>query len=128
MSNSSLSSSPARSSISTTAIGGGNTPSTLVGDDFYFPADLISIQDRKDEALLVLKSNLMAALNKEVKPLDENNWMFDGPLSRIHHISRPGLTDLARFSSRSGPFTARQARRTATNGHKSCGSALAHQI
>ncbi|KAL6979897.1 hypothetical protein U1Q18_021553 [Sarracenia purpurea var. burkii] len=90
MSNSSLSSSPARSSISTTAIAGGNAPSALAGDDFHFPADLISIQDRKDEALMVLKSDLMAALNKEVKSLDEDNWMFDGPRSRIHHISRPG--------------------------------------
>uniref|UniRef100_A0A5B6YSX2 Protein SAMBA n=1 Tax=Davidia involucrata TaxID=16924 RepID=A0A5B6YSX2_DAVIN len=90
MSNSSLSSSPARSSISTTAIVGGNAASALAIDDFHFPADLISIQDRKDEALLVLKSDLMAALNKEVKSLDEDNWMFDGPQSRIHLISRPG--------------------------------------
>ncbi|GFZ17125.1 hypothetical protein Acr_26g0003950 [Actinidia rufa] len=51
MSNSSLSSSPARSSISTTAIAGANVPSALTADDFHFPADLISIQDRKDEAL-----------------------------------------------------------------------------
>ncbi|GFZ16646.1 hypothetical protein Acr_25g0010550 [Actinidia rufa] len=51
MSNSSLSSSPARSSISTTAIAGANVPSALTADDFNLPADLISIQDRKDEAL-----------------------------------------------------------------------------
>ncbi|XP_059644488.1 protein SAMBA [Cornus florida] len=90
-SNSSLSSSPARSSISTTAIAGTNAPSALAVDDFHFPADIISIQDRKDEALLVLKSDLMAALNKEVKSLDEDSWMFDGPRSRINRISRRGL-------------------------------------
>ncbi|PSR91617.1 Hydroxymethylpyrimidine/phosphomethylpyrimidine kinase [Actinidia chinensis var. chinensis] len=90
MSNSSLSSSPARSSISTTAIAGANVPSALTADDFNLPADLISIQDRKDEALQVLKSDLMAALNKEVKSLDEDSWMFDGPRSRINLISRPG--------------------------------------
>ncbi|RVW59957.1 hypothetical protein CK203_086979 [Vitis vinifera] len=31
----------------------------------------------------------MAALNKEVKSLDEDNWKFDGPRSRIHLLSRP---------------------------------------
>ncbi|XAR54786.1 hypothetical protein NMG60_11030084 [Bertholletia excelsa] len=90
MSNSSLSSSPARSSISTTAVAGLNPTSAIAVDDFPFPADLISIQDRKDEALLVLKSDLMAALNKEVKSLDEDSWMFEGPRSRIHLISRTG--------------------------------------
>ncbi|CAL5429482.1 unnamed protein product [Camellia sinensis] len=100
MSNSSLSSSPARSSISTTAIAGANAASALTVDDLHFPPDLSSIQDRKDEALLVssscndiavLKSDLMAALNKEVKSMDEDNWKFDGPRSRIHLISRPAL-------------------------------------
>lgn len=38
----------------------------------------------------VLKTDLMAALNKEVKSLDEDSWMFDGPRSRINLISRPG--------------------------------------
>ncbi|KAH7862946.1 hypothetical protein Vadar_011371 [Vaccinium darrowii] len=90
MSNSSLSSSPARSSISTTAIAGANVSSALTVDDFHFPPDLISIQDRKDEALQVLKSDLMAALNKEVKSLDEDSWMFDGPRSRINLVSKPG--------------------------------------
>ncbi|XP_058224477.1 protein SAMBA [Rhododendron vialii] len=90
MSNSSLSSSPARSSISTTAIAGANVSSALTVDEFPFPPDLISIQDRKDEALQVLKTDLMAALNKEVKSLDEDSWMFDGPRSRINLISRPG--------------------------------------
>ncbi|XP_009600491.1 protein SAMBA [Nicotiana tabacum] len=89
---SSLTSSPARSSSSTMAMIGGNAgqSSSLAADDFNFPTDLISIQDRKDEALNVLKSDLMASLNKEVKSLDEDSWMFDGPRSRIHMISRPG--------------------------------------
>ncbi|XP_039012638.1 protein SAMBA-like isoform X2 [Hibiscus syriacus] len=86
------SSSPANSSISTTAIvgGGGASGGTNAAlDDFHFPSDLISIQDRKDEAMLVLKSDLMAALNEAVKSLDEDNWKFEGPRSRIHLISRP---------------------------------------
>lgn len=37
----------------------------------------------------VIKSEVMAALNKEVKSLDEDSWMFEGPRSRIHLISRP---------------------------------------
>ncbi|KAE8661886.1 putative Phosphatidylinositol-glycan biosynthesis class X protein [Hibiscus syriacus] len=122
------SSSPANSSISTTAIvgGGGASGGTNAAlDDFHFPSDLISIQDRKDEATLGLfpsffpfgvfsafatcihyslwvfgilvdafsigsKIDLMAALNEEVKSLDEDNWKFEGPRSRIHLISRPG--------------------------------------
>ncbi|XP_055821020.1 protein SAMBA [Solanum dulcamara] len=89
---SSLSSSPARSSSSTMAMIGGNVgpSSSIAVDDFNFPPDLVSIQDRKDEALQVLKSDLMASLNKEVKSLDEDSWMFDGPRSCIHRISRPG--------------------------------------
>ncbi|KAF4363513.1 hypothetical protein G4B88_022074 [Cannabis sativa] len=87
------SSSPANSSISTTATvggGGGSSNAALSTDEFYFPSDLISIQDRKDEAMLVIKADLMAALNKEVKSLDEDNWMFEGPVSRINLISRKG--------------------------------------
>ncbi|XVE57400.1 hypothetical protein DITRI_Ditri04bG0088000 [Diplodiscus trichospermus] len=84
------SSSPANSSISTTAIvGGGASASSAALEDFHFRSDLISIQDRKDEAMLVLKSDLMASLNDSVKSLDEDNWMFEGPRSRIHMISRP---------------------------------------
>ena len=41
-------------------------------------------------SIAVLKANLMAALNKEVKSLDEDNWMFEGPRSRINLISRQG--------------------------------------
>ncbi|KAH6790714.1 valine-tRNA ligase [Perilla frutescens var. frutescens] len=50
----------------------------------------ISIQDRKDQTLLALKSELMAKLEKEVKSLDDDSWMFDGPRSRVNLISRPG--------------------------------------
>ncbi|XP_024986655.1 protein SAMBA isoform X1 [Cynara cardunculus var. scolymus] len=90
MSNSSLTSSPARSSISTTAIVGSNAmSSSLAVDEVHFSTDLITIQDRKDEALRALKSDLMATLNKEVRMLDEDSWMFEGPRSRIHLISRP---------------------------------------
>lgn len=32
----------------------------------------------------------MAALNKEVKSLDDDNWKFEGPRSHINLISRPG--------------------------------------
>ncbi|KAG9140015.1 hypothetical protein Leryth_010535 [Lithospermum erythrorhizon] len=93
----SLTSSPARSSISTAAIAGVNanatsSSTTTMGlDEYHFPADLISIQDRKHEAISELRTDLMAALNKEVKSLDEDSWMFDGPRSRINLISRPGL-------------------------------------
>ncbi|EYU33432.1 hypothetical protein ABFS82_05G070400 [Erythranthe guttata] len=50
----------------------------------------ISILDSKDQALLALKSDLMAKLNKEVKSLDDDSWMFDGPRSCIHQILGPG--------------------------------------
>ncbi|XP_076907047.1 protein SAMBA-like [Bidens hawaiensis] len=91
MSNSSLTSSPARSSISTTAIVGSNAmSSSLAVDELHFTADLTTLQERKQEALRVLKSDLMATLNKEVRMLDEDSWMFEGPRSRIHLISRPG--------------------------------------
>ncbi|XP_022736594.1 protein SAMBA-like [Durio zibethinus] len=85
------SSSPASSSLSTTAIVGGAASATNAAlEDFHFPSDRIPIQDPKDEAMLVLKSDLMAALNEKVKSLDEDNWKFEGPRSRIHLISRPG--------------------------------------
>ncbi|KAG6399195.1 hypothetical protein SASPL_140671 [Salvia splendens] len=50
----------------------------------------ISIQDRKDQTLLALKTELMGKLDKEVKSLDDDSWMFDGPRSLINLISRPG--------------------------------------
>ncbi|KAL5099929.1 hypothetical protein RYX36_004256 [Vicia faba] len=88
------SSSPAHSSISTTAVVGGGvggiSNAAVSVDDFHFPYDHISTEERKDEAMLVLKSDLMAALDKEVKSLDEDNWKFEGPRSRIHRASRRG--------------------------------------
>ncbi|KAL3817916.1 hypothetical protein ACJIZ3_003821 [Penstemon smallii] len=67
---------------------------SMVDDDHHLDlamadANLISPQDYKDQALQVLKSDLLAKLNKEVKSLDEDSWMFDGPRSRIHLISGP---------------------------------------
>ncbi|KAH9704916.1 protein SAMBA [Citrus sinensis] len=88
------STSPANSSISTTPlVGGGSSSNNTATDEFHFPSDLISIQDRKDEALQVLRSDLMAALNKEVKSLDEDNWMFEGPRSHIHLISTADILE-----------------------------------
>ncbi|XP_022131248.1 protein SAMBA isoform X2 [Momordica charantia] len=85
------SSSPANSSISTTAVAGRcSTNAAMSVDDFRFPANLISIPERKDEAMSALKSNIMAALNKEVKSLDDDSWMFEGPRSRINLMSRQG--------------------------------------
>ncbi|CAK9309523.1 unnamed protein product [Citrullus colocynthis] len=84
-------SSPANSSISTAAVAGRCTTNAAMSlDDFRFPANLISVPERKDEAMTALKSNIMAALNKEVKSLDDDNWMFEGPRSRINLMSRQG--------------------------------------
>ncbi|CAN7105914.1 BnaA05g36500D [Brassica napus] len=82
--------SPAHSSVSTTAVaGGGGSSGAAAGlDDFPFPPDIPSMQDRKDEAMRVLKTDLMGELEKEVKSLEEDSWMFQGPRSRIHLISR----------------------------------------
>ncbi|KAM7511248.1 hypothetical protein LguiB_010123 [Lonicera macranthoides] len=65
-------------------IGANVSSSSLAIDDFHFPANLISIQDCRDKDLLLLKSYLMAALAKEVKSSDEDNWVFEGPRSRIN--------------------------------------------
>lgn len=66
-------------------------------EDFHFSSSqLLSLLDSKDDALQVLKSDLMDALNKGVKSLDEDSWMFEGPRSRINLISNPG-----------GPFATR---------------------
>ncbi|KAL2901280.1 Protein SAMBA [Bienertia sinuspersici] len=60
-------------------------------DDFQLSSSqLLSLLDSKDEAFQVLKSDLMDALNKEVKSLDEDSWMFEGPRSRINLIAKPG--------------------------------------
>lgn len=39
-----------------------------------------------------LKSEVMEALQKEVRSLDEDSWMFAAPRSRINLVSRPGKT------------------------------------
>ncbi|XP_020597953.1 uncharacterized protein LOC110037604 [Phalaenopsis equestris] len=89
-------SSPARSSASGASAGqiGGASSSSNAGliDDsvYHFPTDLISVHDRKEAALTVLRSDLMASLQKEVKSLDEDGWMFSGPRSQIHLVLRPG--------------------------------------
>ncbi|XP_020528930.1 uncharacterized protein LOC18443805 isoform X2 [Amborella trichopoda] len=92
-------SSPARSSVSATSIGGhGSNAGGGTGDNDNnansshspFPSDFKSAQDRKEEAMIVLKSDVMAALQKEVKSLDEDSWKFAGPRSQIHLISRAG--------------------------------------
>ncbi|KAI3918513.1 hypothetical protein MKX01_041833 [Papaver californicum] len=74
------------------SVGGGAAAVTTSEENssFQFLNDLTSGQERKDEAVLVLKADLMAALNKEVKSLDEDNWKFAGPRSQIHRIARPG--------------------------------------
>ncbi|KAL8138732.1 hypothetical protein V2J09_004733 [Rumex salicifolius] len=100
MSNSSSPAHPSQASTATTtaALQGTTTTtssasstfnSVLSIDDFNLSADLITSQDHKDEALRVMKCDLMASLNKEVKSLDEDSWMFEGPRSRINLISRP---------------------------------------
>ncbi|KAG7593659.1 hypothetical protein ISN45_Aa01g024500 [Arabidopsis thaliana x Arabidopsis arenosa] len=84
--------SPAHSLVSTTAVagGGGSSGAAAGSDDFHFPPDIPSMQERKDEAMRVLKADLMTELDKEVKSLEEDSWMFEGTRSRIHLISRRG--------------------------------------
>ncbi|KAL3645557.1 hypothetical protein CASFOL_010737 [Castilleja foliolosa] len=65
---------------------------SAVGEDVHHESAvdlniISSVQDRKDQALLVLRAELMDRLNKEVKSLDDDSWMFDGPRSCIHLIS-----------------------------------------
>ncbi|XP_030466348.1 protein SAMBA isoform X2 [Syzygium oleosum] len=84
----SSSSSPSRSSMSTAAVVGGSASNaTLSAEEFPDP---ICVHDRKGEAMRVLKADLKAALDKEVKSMDEESWKFDGPRSRINLLSKPG--------------------------------------
>ncbi|XP_042417486.1 protein SAMBA-like isoform X1 [Zingiber officinale] len=89
-------SSPARSSVSATSVGQGCGVGGFVDESpgpYQLPPDAIfSAYERKDEALAALKSELMEALQKEVKSLDEDAWMFAGPRSQIQRISRPDTT------------------------------------
>nr|CAB3500060.1 unnamed protein product [Digitaria exilis] len=83
-------SSPARSSVS---VASGGVVS--VAEDV---ADSIDALYRKDEAVAELKSEVMEALQKEVRSLDEDSWMFAAPRSRIHLVSRPGKTTKKAYS------------------------------
>ncbi|XP_021768226.1 protein SAMBA-like [Chenopodium quinoa] len=88
--------------MSTAALQGGGSGSSnssshhtnsgdLGVDDFHFSSSqLLSLLDSKEDAFEALKADLMDALNKGVKSLDEDSWMFDGPRSRINLVSKPG--------------------------------------
>lgn len=88
--NSSSSSSPSPSSMSTVAVVGGSTSNVALSAEFPCLPDPACIHDRKDEAMLVLKADLKAALDKEVKSMDEESWKFEGPRSRINLLPKPG--------------------------------------
>ncbi|CAL4915751.1 unnamed protein product [Urochloa decumbens] len=75
-------SSPARSTVS--AASGG---AVSAAEDV---ADSIDALYRKDEAVAELKSEVMEALQREVRSLDDDSWMFAAPRSRINLVSRPG--------------------------------------
>ncbi|CAN6305757.1 unnamed protein product, partial [Urochloa humidicola] len=75
-------SSPARSTLS--AASGG---AVSAAEDV---ADSIDALYRKDEAVAELKSEVMEALQREVRSLDDDSWMFAAPRSRINLVSRPG--------------------------------------
>ncbi|EER94435.2 hypothetical protein BDA96_01G310200 [Sorghum bicolor] len=75
-------SSPARSTVS--AASGG---AVSAAEDV---ADFIDALYRKDEAMAELKSEVMEALQREVRSLDDDSWMFAAPRSRINLVSRPG--------------------------------------
>ncbi|EPS58014.1 hypothetical protein M569_16803, partial [Genlisea aurea] len=51
---------------------------------------VVSVQDRRSRVLQALKSEVKDKLDKEVKSLDEDCWMYEGPRSRINLISKPG--------------------------------------
>ncbi|KQJ97966.1 protein SAMBA [Brachypodium distachyon] len=78
-------SSPARSTVSAASAGGGTA--TTAADDV---ADSIDALYRKDEAMAELRSEVIEALRKEVKSLDDDSWMFAAPRTRINLVSRPG--------------------------------------
>ncbi|XP_015697093.2 protein SAMBA isoform X2 [Oryza brachyantha] len=72
-------SSPARSTVSAASAG-----AISAADDV---ADSIDALYRKDEAMAELKSEVMEALQKEVRSLDDDSWMFAAPRSRINLVS-----------------------------------------
>ncbi|TVU31545.1 hypothetical protein EJB05_23232 [Eragrostis curvula] len=77
-------SSPARSTVS---VASGGAASAGEAADV---ADSIDALYRKDEAMAELKSEVMEALQKDVRSLDDDSWMFAAPRSRINLVSRPG--------------------------------------
>ncbi|WVZ57766.1 hypothetical protein U9M48_008111 [Paspalum notatum var. saurae] len=76
-------SSPGRSTMSAAS---GGASAAAVED----VADSIDALYRKDEAMAELKSEVMEALQMEVRSLDDDSWMFAAPRSRINLVSRPG--------------------------------------
>jgi hypothetical protein len=78
-------SSPARSTVSAASAG-----AISASDDV---ADSIDALYRKDEAMAELKSEVMEALQKEVRSLDDDSWMFAAPRSRINLVSMSGNID-----------------------------------
>ncbi|KAF0930819.1 hypothetical protein E2562_035399 [Oryza meyeriana var. granulata] len=98
-------SSPARSTVSATSAG-----AISASDDV---ADSIDALYRKDEAMAELKSEVMEALQKEVRSLDDDSWMFAAPRSRINLVSMSGgylrkqqekLADLGQASKKTRNF------------------------
>ncbi|CAA7406706.1 unnamed protein product [Spirodela intermedia] len=88
-------SSPARSPAPVSATGGGaagfaDEAGAVSSSSCHIPRDFVTPEDRRDEALAVLKADLKAALDREVKTLDRDSWMFAAPRSQIHLIFRPG--------------------------------------
>lgn len=76
-------------------------------------ADSIDALYRKDEAMAELKSEVMEALQKEVRSLDDDSWMFAAPRSRINLVSMSGgylrkqqekLADLGQASKKTRNF------------------------
>ncbi|KAL9231174.1 hypothetical protein vseg_006431 [Gypsophila vaccaria] len=75
-------------------------------DDFHFSSSqLLALHDSKLDAIRVLKSDLLDDLNKEVKSLDDDSWMFEGPRSRINLISKPGSFVLSNNGELSNKWT-----------------------
>ncbi|XP_040384381.1 protein SAMBA isoform X1 [Oryza brachyantha] len=98
-------SSPARSTVSAASAG-----AISAADDV---ADSIDALYRKDEAMAELKSEVMEALQKEVRSLDDDSWMFAAPRSRINLVSMSGgclrkkqekLADLGQASKKTRNF------------------------
>ncbi|KAF2914965.1 protein SAMBA isoform X1 [Oryza sativa Japonica Group] len=90
-------SSPARSTVSAASAG-----AISASDDV---ADSIDALYRKDEAMAELKSEVMEALQKEVRSLDDDSWMFAAPRSRINLVSMSEFQVVTYASSRKNWLT-----------------------